>query len=468
MDEDVKLTPSNKFRRYLAVASILIVLSMTVLDGTVVNVALPILAGEFHVSDSVAVWVVTIYQLLITMLLLPLSSIGDIYSYRRNFLAGVVVFTAGSIFCAASQSFAVIIIARAVQGLGAALIMGVNIALIRIVYPPKILGRGLAVNAMVIAISTAAGPTLAGAILSVTTWHWLFLINVPFGIIGFLLGLRYLPKNPPKERRGRFDWISALANIVVFGLVFYSLGSFALKGDMAVNITLLATGLILAFFYIRRLRHKDEPMLPVDLLHIRLYALSILTSNCSFIAQNIAMIALPFLFLNGFGFSEISTGLLMTPWPLATMIVSPIAARWVEKHNPGITAAVGMLVYAVGVITLMTVSSGNVSEWNIAWRMALCGLGFGLYQTPNNIIMIQSTPLKRSGAAGGMQATARLVGQTLGATFVTIVFAFFTTPVKGGGTDDGSWAVHVCLIIAIIFAIIAGTLSISRVKAVSK
>lgn len=463
--EGIKLT----VHRYIAILAILIVLAMTVLDGTVVNVALPVLATKFNVSDSHAVWIVTIYQLVITMLLLPLSSLGDIYSYKRNFLIGVSVFTIGSIFCASSQSFFLLIGARAIQGIGAAFIMGVNVALIRLIYPAKILGRGLAINAMVIAISSAAGPTIAGAVLSVASWQWLFLINVPFGILAFLIGYKYLPKNPPRDHRTRFDFISGIANVVVFGLIFYSLGSFALKGELILNIGLLVVGLIIGYFYIHHLHNREQPMFPVDLLHIKLYALSILTSNCSFIAQNVALISLPFLFLNGYGFSEISTGLLMTPWPLATMIVSPFAARWVERHNPGLTASLGMMIYAFGVIMLMTAPMGaGLSEWNIAWRMAICGIGFGMFQTPNNIIMIQATPMERSGAAGGMQSTARLVGQTLGATIVTVVFAFATTPSGSGVPDDGAMAVHYCLIIAICFAVIAGVFSISRFRFTSK
>ena len=458
----------DTIQRYIAVVSILLVLTMTVLDGTVVNVALPILAEEFHVTDSHAVWIVTIYQLVITMLLLPLSSIGDIFSYRRNYLTGIVVFTFGSALCSFSPNFTVIIVARAIQGIGAAFVMGVNVALIRLIYPPQFLGRGLAINAMVIAIATAAGPTLAGAILSVASWNWLFLINVPIGLIAFLMGFRFLPPNPARKKTVKFDWIGGTENIIVFGLVFYSLGSFALKGEIVSNIILLCCGLIVGYFYVRHLHKKEQPMFPIDLLKIKLYALSILTSTCSFLAQNIAMIALPFLFLNGYGFSEISTGLLMTPWPIATMIISPIAARLVERHNAGVIASIGMTVYAIGVVMLMIAPEGPISEWNIAWRMALCGVGFGLFQTPNNIVMIKTTPIERSGAAGGMQSTARLSGQTLGATVVTIVFAFASSPSDAGGLAHGAPGVHICLIVAICFAAVAGIFSISRFKSISK
>lgn len=442
-------------KSYIAIVAVLIVLVMTVLDVTLVNVALPVMATEMGVSDSSAVWIVTVYQLVITMLLLPLSSVGDRYSYRRCFLIGVIVFTLASALCALSGSFAAIVAARALQGIGAACVMGVNIALTRLIYPREVLGRGLALNAMVIAIATAAGPTIAGAILSVASWHWLFLINVPFGLMAFFFGRRYLPQNPPRERKGSFDWVSGIANALVFGLLFLALGNFARKGDVGFNTALIAVSVIIGIFYVRRQRHRESPMLPVDLFHIRLYSLSIITSVCSFVAQMLAMISLPFLFLSSYGFSEISTGLLMTPWPLATMIVSPLAARFVERHNPGTTAACGMAVYCIGLLLILCAPQTGLSEWNIAWRMTICGIGYGLFQTPNNIVMVTAAPVHRTGGAGGMQSTARLVGQTLGATFVTIIFAL------AGRIFTG---VQISLAAAILFAVIAGVFSFSRAK----
>ncbi|MDE7347709.1 MAG: MFS transporter [Muribaculaceae bacterium] len=440
------------YRKYIAVIALQIVLVMTVLDVTVVNVALPILAEKFSISNSSAVWIVTIYQLVITMLLLPVSSIGDLHSYKRTFLIGVVVFTLSSALCAASQNFTMVVVARAIQGIGAACVMGVNIALVRLIYPREILGRGMALNAMCIAIATAAGPTIAGAILSIASWHWLFLINVPLGIAAFFMGWKLLPQNPPVDHKPRFDWQSALENMIVFGLIFFALGNFSRKGDLMLSGVLLFVGIVIGIFYVKRQFGHEQPLLPVDLFRNSMYTMSIATSVCSFMAQNIAMIALPFLYLNGYHFSAISTGLLMTPWPLATMIVSPIAARYVEKHNPGATAALGMGVFIAGVLLLLFTGS-EPSEWNIAWRMAVCGVGFGMFQTPNNIVMVMATPVNRSGGAGGMQSTARLVGQTLGATIVSSVFALLAKE---------STAITVCLYISVAFALCAGIFSYTR------
>lgn len=443
---------SFPYRKYIAIIALQIVLVMTVLDVTLVNVALPMLAGEFNISDSSAVWIVTIYQLVITMLLLPVSSIGDLHSYKRTFLIGVAVFTGASALCALSGSFPMFIVARALQGIGAASVMGVNIALVRLIYPREILGRGMALNAMCIAVATAAGPTIAGAILSVASWHWLFIINLPLGIAAFIIGHRLLPQNPPSEHKQRFDKISALENIFVFGLIFFALGNFTRKGDITLSAILLILGLGIGYFYLRRQFNHSQPLLPVDLFRNSMYSMSILTSVCSFIAQNIAMISLPFLYLNSYHFSAITTGLLMTPWSIATMIVSPIAARFVEKHNPGATAAAGMGVFIIGIL-LLGFAGGSPLEWDIAWRMALCGVGFGMFQTPNNIVMVMATPVNRSGAAGGMQSTARLVGQTLGATLVSSIFALLA-----GQTAS----ITVCLILSACFALIAGLFSYVR------
>lgn len=440
------------YRKYIAVIALQIVLVMTVLDVTVVNVALPVLAEQFNISSSSSVWVITIYQLVITMLLLPISSFGDLHSYKRTFLLGVVIFTIASGFCAASPNFSTLVIARGLQGMGAACVMGVNIALVRLIYPREILGRGMALNAMCIAIATAAGPTIAGAILSITSWHCLFLINVPLGIVAFAIGLRLLPDNPKTDHRLHFDWISAIGNMIVFGLVFFALGNFTRKGDLLTSGLILAVGILAGIFYLRRQFNHEQPLFPVDLFRNSMYTMSIVTSVCSFIAQNVTMIALPFLYLNSYHFSEITTGLLMTPWPLATMAVSPIAARYVERHNPGTTAAIGMGVFIIGVLLLLFTGS-SPSEWDIAWRMAVCGIGFGMFQTPNNIVMVMATPVNRSGGAGGMQSTARLVGQTLGATIVSSIFALIANDYN---------AVWLCLIISVSFALCAGIFSYIR------
>ena len=445
-------------RKYTAIISIILLLVMTVLDVSLVNVALPVIGNEFKVSESYTVWLVTIYQLIIVMLLLPLASIGDQYSYRRNFLIGLVVFTVGSGLCALSQSFYMLLFSRGVQAIGAAGVMSVNVALTRVIYPRNILGRGLALNAMFISVATAAGPSLAGWIMSISTWHWLFIINLPFGILAFLIGIKTLPKNPNPPKEPYFDWMGACLNILFFGLLFYSLGNIADEGAFTLCLPMLVVALAIGYFYVRKELKSHHPMFPIDLFKIRLYSTSILTSTSSFIAQNLTMIALPFLFLSVLKFSELTTGLVMTPWPLATMIISPLAARWIERHNAAFTAATGMFIFMTGLILLVFIPI-NANVWDIIWRMAICGVGFGFFQTPNNIVMVMATPVERTGAAGGMQSTARLTGQTMGSTVVSIIFSLVTVI---------QISVKICLIVALAFALIACIFSIDRGRQIIK
>lgn len=439
----------------MAIVSLLLALTMTVLDGTLVNMALPVIASQFGVSASRSIWIVTIYQLVITTLLLPFSSAGDLYSYKKIFITGVTIFTLSSLLCALSNSFLTIVLSRAVQGLGAACVMAVNIAITRLIYPREIIGRSLALNAMVIAITTAVGPTLAGTILSVATWHWLFIINIPIGIAVLLLSTKYLPDNKIERLKNKFDFAGAIQNIFVFGMIFLALNSFTKKDKICMASGVLICGIILSYFYIKRQSRIPSPMFPIDLLKIRLYSLSIFTSVCSFIAQNLVLVSLPFLFLDCFKFTEITTGLLLTPWPLATMIISPFAARFVEKHNPGIVAALGMGTFAAGVISILFYQPEMASEFDIACRLAVCGIGYGLYQTPNNVIMVMATPVSRAGGAGGMQSTARLVGQTFGAIIVAFIFAMNTDILSGARRS---------LICATGIAVLAGSLSLVRSK----
>ena len=177
-------------KQYFAAVAVLLAIMMSVLDGTIMNIALPTLAHDFDVTPATAIWIVNAYQIVITMTLLSFASLGDIYGYRRIFLIGISVFVGASVACILSNSFWTLTVSRIIQGFGAACIMSVNTALIRLIYPPQILGRGMGVNAMVVAVSAAAGPSIAGSILALGSWHWLFAINIPLGLAALAIGHR--------------------------------------------------------------------------------------------------------------------------------------------------------------------------------------------------------------------------------------------------------------------------------------
>lgn len=214
-------------QRYGAILAIALGITVSVLDGAIANVALPTIARDLNASPASSIWVVNAYQLAITVSLLSLASLGDLVGYRRIYQAGLLVFSITSLFCALSDSLLTLTIARVLQGFGAAAIMSVNTALIRIIYPQRFLGRGMGINSLIVACSSAAGPTVAAAILSVASWQWLFAINLPIGIVALLLGMKFLPANGQKNDNRRFDPTSAVLNALTFGLLITAISGFA-------------------------------------------------------------------------------------------------------------------------------------------------------------------------------------------------------------------------------------------------
>lgn len=222
-------------KQYFAVVAVLLAIMMSVLDGTIMNIALPTLAHDFDVTPSNAIWIVNAYQLVITMTLLSFASLGDIYGYRRIFLTGISIFAGASLACALSDSFWMLTVSRIIQGFGAACVMSVNTALIRLIYPPQILGRGMGVNAMVVAVSAAAGPSIAGSILALGSWHWLFVINIPLGLAALVIGHRFLPHNPASDTKHKFDKISGNSQRTDLRVVNLYLGRFCTRRKQKVH-----------------------------------------------------------------------------------------------------------------------------------------------------------------------------------------------------------------------------------------
>lgn len=438
-------------QRYGAILTIVIGITMAVLDGAIANVALPTIATDLNASPAASIWIVNAYQIAIVISLLSLSFLGDMIGYHRIYKAGLVVFTLTSLFCAFSTSLEMLTLARIAQGFGGAALMSVNTALIRLIYPKRQLGRGMGINSFVVAVSSAAGPTIAAAILSLASWQWLFLINVPLGVIAWVLAVRFLPSNLARSDKPRFDLPSAVMNALTFGLLITALSSFAQGQSTTLVLAEVAGLLIVGFFFVRRQLRLPVPLLPVDLLRIPLFSLSICTSICSFCAQMLAMVSLPFFLQSIVGRSEVETGLLLTPWPLATMVMAPLAGYLIERVHAGLLGALGMGIMACGLFA-MALLPASPSDVDIIWRMLLCGAGFGLFQSPNNHTIIASAPANRSGGASGMLGTARLLGQSTGAALVALMFNAF-----------GSNGTHVSLLVAGSLAVVATLFSGLRV-----
>ncbi|HYZ24848.1 MAG TPA: MFS transporter [Rhodopila sp.] len=406
-------------RLYAAVATLIIAIWMAALDTSIANTALPTIATDLNATPADSVWVVNAYQLALVVSLLPFASLGEIIGYRRVYIWGLVVFTGASLLCALSWSLPTLTAARILQGFGASGIMSVNTALIRFIYPSRQLGRGVGINALVVAVSTAVGPTVAAAILSLGSWQWLFAVNVPAGLAAFLLALRTLPST--RRSPHAFDYGSAALNAVTLGCLIFGIGEVAHSASRLITDGALAIALLAGVLLIRRQLRLPAPMLPVDLYRRPMFALSSLTAFCSFAAQGLAFVALPFYFQTVLGFSAVQTGLLLTPWPVLTAIIAPIAGPLSDRYPPAILGGIGLAVLCLGLALIATLPE-HPSIPGMIWRMMICGGGFGFFQSPNLKAIISSAPPERSGGASGIVATSRLVGQATGAALVALCF----------------------------------------------
>jgi DHA2 family multidrug resistance protein-like MFS transporter len=328
--------------------------------------------------------------------------------------------------------------------------MSVNSALVRYTYPRNLLARGIGFNAVVVAFSAAVGPTVASAILAVGTWPYLFAINIPLGIGALVLGWHFLAHTPRGSHA--FDWQSAVLSAVTFGLGIAAIDSVGHGETLSICLTEFGIAAIACLLLVRRQTEVSSPLLPLDLLRIPIFALSVCTSVASFCAQMLAFVAMPFYLETRFGYSAVQIGLLITPWPIAIAFAAPLAGRLVERYSAGLLGGIGLILFAAGLDTLAMLPD-HPSTADIVWRMALSGAGFGLFQTPNNRTMIAAAPRERSGGASGVLGTARLLGQTLGASLVALLLARYPT--------DGT---QISLMVGVGFALFGAALSMLRLS----
>lgn len=437
-------------RRRLVMSCAVLGVVLAGLDSAIANIALPTIARDLAATDAATIWVVNSYQLAVTVCLLPAAALGEIWGLKRIYGLGLIIFTVASLACALSPTLPVLVASRLLQGVGGACMAALGGALVRTIFPRALLGRGYALIALSVALAAAAGPSLAALILSVAHWPWLFLVNVPVGAIAIPLFIKVAPAG---ERRARpFDWIGTAINAAAFGLIVT--GVDGLGGDArGMALIELAVGLVFGAILFRQQSRQPSPMLPLDLLRIRLFALSMATSVCSYSAQILAYVSLPFLFQAVMHRSAVATGLLVTPWPLLVAVAAPIAGRLSDRYPAAILGSIGLAILGSGLLLLATMSAAP-ADWDVVWRMAICGIGFGFYQTPNNITLMTAGPPARNSAASAMVAVARTVGWSLGSAIVALIFGL-----------RGDLAAGECLYVAAGFAAVGVVVSVSRTGA---
>jgi DHA2 family multidrug resistance protein-like MFS transporter len=435
---------------------------MSVLDGSIANTALPAIARDLGASPAESIWVVNGFQLAVTASLLTFAALGQLRGPSRVYRAGVIVFIAGSLLCAVARSLPLLIAARAFQGLGASAIMAISPALLRDVFPRAQLGRALGLNALVVATSSAAGPTIGGLILAVLPWPWLFAINVPLGVVNIAMN-RALPRNDRSS--GWLDVPSVATSALGLALPIWGLDGLS-RHEPAWTIALrLLVGLASAGWFVRRQFTLEKPMIALDLFRLPSFSFATATSFTTFVAQGLAYIALPFFFQVALGRTPLESGLLLTSWPLSVAVVAPIAGRLSDRFRVGIIATAGLAVLTLG-LALYAALPPNPSAAEIVLHGMICGFGFGFFQSPNNRELMGSAPREKSPSAAGLLASVRVGGQTVGAALVAIVFGVFGASVAGGSAphDVVAHAAPVVLWIAAAFAALATLASGLRLR----
>ena len=421
--------------RRFAVATITIGLSMSVLANSMINLALPYIAHDLAISAESSIWIVNASQIALMVCLLPIAALADIIGYRRVYRVGLALFCVASLGCALAPSLSWLIAARVFQGLGGAALMSVQPALVRAIYPRNMLGRGLGFNTTVVATSLAAGPSLGAAVLTFASWPTLFAVYVPLGIIAFGLSERFLPHTTHVHRP--FDVLSAILSGFTFGLLIFGIDGIAHAHRPAMIVAEIGGAAVLGVLFVRRQMQLADPMMPVDVFKRPIFTLSISAGSCTFTAQGLAFVSLPFFFHTVLGKSATDTGILLTAWPLALASVAPISGRLSDRYHAGVLGAIGLTCMTTGLV-LTALLPANPSTADIMWRLVLCGAGFGIFSAPNNRLMMNAVPRERSGSAGGIIATARTLGQTMGAALVALVFGLFDF--SGGGAADAAKA----------------------------
>ena len=403
-------------RERASVIAVLSAMALVVLDAGLVNVALPTIAASLEVTPADAILAVSAYQTALLIGLLPCAHIAERLGYRRLFIGGLLLFSAASLACALVPSLPLLVAARVLQGLGGAAIMALGIALLRVALGTERLGAAIGWNALTVALCSAAGPVAGALLLAIAPWPWLFLAKLPVSALA-LVAARALPDVAPTRRRIDLPALSLHAATAALILIAAELAT--ARPLLALPLAGAAIGF--AMLLVRRARGREAPLWPIDLLALRPFRVAAAASVCCFTGQSAGLLALPFYLQLGLGRSPLDAGLILTCWPLTVALTSPLASRLAGRFGSASLCVAGGTALGAGLLLSALWPAGDLAP--LAIGAALGGLGFGLFQVPNNRTLFLSAPAERSAAAGGLQGSARLLGQTLGALVTGLLFS---------------------------------------------
>ncbi len=424
-------------RKWLVLSAVAMGIFLATIDGSIVNVALPTLSAALGADFATVQWVVLSYLLTITTLLAVVGRLADMYGRKRLYNSGFVVFTVGSLLCGLSPSVGWLIGFRVLQGIGAALILALGLALVTEAFPPQERGRALGIAGSIVSIGIVTGPTLGGVIIENLSWHWIFFVNVPIGIVGTYLVWRNIPATRPPGGQA-FDFGGAAT--LCLGLLGILLGlttgqQEGFTSPQALGLFVFGIFFLLALLYIQR-RHP-QPIIDPVLFRNRLFTVNLVTGLLVFVGLGSGVL-IPFYLETVLGYSVQQVGLLLAVVPIALGIVSPISGVLSDRVGSRPISVLGLAVTLLGYLALSTLSTETTAV-GFMLRYVLVGVGVGLFQSPNNSAMMGTAPRERLGVASGLLAMTRNLGQTvgiavLGALWAALVFGAAGGPMAGGAT----------------------------------
>ncbi len=404
----------------LILINIVLLTFMACLDSSIVNVALPVMADSFKVGMNSISIIVSSYLIAISATILIFGRLGDIKGTVKIFKIGIVIFTIGSFLCAIANSLNLLVTARIIQAVGAAGYMATNQGIITRVFPAGERGRALGITGSFVALGTLVGPPLGGFIVDVAAWQYIFLINIPIGIVAFIMGLRILPKDE-ERKKVKFDLVGALLFLIFIVSLFAAL----IVGEQigfTKPLILVGFALAIAAFiaFIKAELKQESPLLQLNIFKNQLFSLSILCGFLLFVAMNCSNILLPFYLQDVIKLSPSVSGLYLMTYPVVLFVVAPISGYLSDKIGSELLTLMGLLTFCSAFFMMATINE-HFQPVKLVIIIAVMALGNGMFQSPNNSLVMSSVPRERVGIAGSINALVRNLGLVVGVSVSTLI-----------------------------------------------
>jgi EmrB/QacA subfamily drug resistance transporter len=435
---------------------------MSALDGSVVNAILPVIQAYFKTNVATVQWVVTIYLLMVSGLLLTFGRLGDLRGNKTVYVWGFVIFVIGSALSGFSPTPVLLILSRALQALGAAMLFANSPAILTKTFPGKQRGQALGLQGTMTYLGLTTGPFLGGWLAGRFGWHAVFFINIPIGLLATWLSWRVIPNDLPAEHRESFDLYGSFTFMAGLVILLFALNRGQAWGWFSPLILGLLVGsvFILSLFVWIELR-TPAPMLDLRLFQSRVFNTAAISPVLNYIAIYSLLFLMPFYLIQGRGLAPAQAGLILTAQPLAMAIMAPFAGTFSDRIGAQIPTTLGMLIMGVGLFMLSRITPDSPLVYVVA-GLAISGLGSGMFVAPNNSALMGAAPRNRQGIAAGVLALARNVGMVLG---VGLTGAVFTTMLAHGQSSDPVVvvrAVDAGLMFAMGMAVLAAITSFAR------